>query len=621
MSAQKASAPVRLARVASAGLLIILAVTIAVRLAGRRAGAPASAPAAVEPPPDGRVVDRQERVRQQEYKEGRPVVDIRGTSFGRGPDGRNHLAGSVEVLNLGPAGETLSRLTADEVVYAPGSLHFTVSGHVRVEAGDLVLEGDSFDYDKTAGLFGTTAGGRFVSKTASGRARDVSYRESTEEIRLGGGFQFEIVGPPKPGPERRPMTVSGQTLVLDRRERRGRIEGQASIQGADFQGTSQAASFVASPDESALESAVLERAAKVVLVGKETSGEGTGEIRADRIDISFSRDPSALAVRTSSPTSLTLRSSPDRTETVLAPATLLNVFRADGQCTWIASGGVRAEIAEAGAVRRKLEGEEGTFDGAKILHVTGGPGRPAVADSDEARIEAAWIGVATVSGEVLATGGVACVLKGGESRRPVGFFSRGEDVAVSSERLIIRPESSTSLFAGRVIARQGQNEIRAKEIETAGEAGRMTGRGGVVISLTEPPSGGKAGHTVELGGDEMAYRPDERTLALSSKASIGLPNARLEASTVTAVIGRDGRTVESLAAAKSVTVAHGRYVGRSEAAAYDDATGRLTLTGHPVLTDDKGGSARGTKLTFALPDDKIFIENEGSGRATTVVRS
>jgi hypothetical protein len=42
---------------------------------------------------------------------------------------------------------------------------------------------------------------------------------------------------------------------------------------------------------------------------------------------------------------------------------------------------------------------------------------------------------------------------------------------------------------------------------------------------------------------------------------------------------------------------------------------------NPILTDDKGGSARGAKLTFDLADDKILIENEGPGRAATVIRS
>src|SRR5512138_2817370 len=115
MSAQRASAPVRFARLAAAVLMIALAAVILARLAGRRGG-PAQDVAA-PPPPEGLVVDLKERVHQQEFKDGRPVVDIRGASFSRGADGLNRLAGSVEILNLGAAGETQSRLTADEIAY------------------------------------------------------------------------------------------------------------------------------------------------------------------------------------------------------------------------------------------------------------------------------------------------------------------------------------------------------------------------------------------------------------------------------------------------------------------------------------------------------------------------
>ncbi|MGZ5479970.1 MAG: hypothetical protein ACXWGZ_10280, partial [Candidatus Aminicenantales bacterium] len=189
MSAQRASAPVRLVRLAAAVLLVALAALIIIRLAGRR---DQPAPAPVQPPPEGRIVDLKERVRQQEYKEGRPVVDVRGASFFRGPDGRNHLKGSVEIVNIGPDGETVSRLLADEVVYDPGSLRFTVTGHVRVEAAGVLLEGDSFEFDKAAGLFSTTGGGRFSSKTISGHAPEIAYRESRDEVRLNGGFLFEM---------------------------------------------------------------------------------------------------------------------------------------------------------------------------------------------------------------------------------------------------------------------------------------------------------------------------------------------------------------------------------------------------------------------------------------------
>lgn len=620
MGAQRATALVRLARLAAVAVIVILAAVLVVRLAGRR-GVPPSA--VVQPPPEDRTVDLKERVRHQEYKDGRLVADIRGASFFLGPDGRNHLTGSVEVVNLGPAGETVSRLSADEVVYDPGSLRFTVTGHVRVEAGGVVLEGDAFEYDKTAGFFGTTNGGRFSSKTISGSAPEIAYREDMDELRLGGGFLARIL---EAGRTDQALALSGRSLIYSRRGRRGRVEGRASIQSPDLHGTSGSVSFVASGDEAGLDSVVFEDAAKVVFGGTTPSGDGRGEIRSDRITVTFSRDPSGLALVTKSRTALLLRSGADRTVAVSAPAFLLNIFRGDisptwSAWTWSASGGIRAEVTAAGRPGRTLEGEEAVFDGARILHVSGRSGRPAVADSAEARIEAPSISVATETGGTLATGGVAGVLKTGEEGRGVGFFSRGDDVAFSSNIIELRPEISTSFFTGRVVARQGTDVLRAEELELAGDVGRMSGGGGIAITLTQAAEGRAPARTIELGGQDMAYRPDLRTLTLSSKAFVRLPEAGLEAESISAVIGRDGRTVESFSAGKGVTVSKGGYTGKSEAAAYLASTDRITLTGHPVLTDEKGGSARGGKLTFDLADDKILIENEGSGRATTVVRS
>jgi lipopolysaccharide export system protein LptA len=613
MNAQRASAPVRFARLAAVLLFVGLAAAVAVRLAGRRAGPP-SLP--VAPPPPGRIVDLQERVRQQEFKDGLAVADIRGQSFFRGPDGRNHLKGAVEFANLGPAGETVSRLSADEVVYDPGSLRFAVEGHVRVEAAGVVLEGDAFEYDKTAGLFETKSGGRFSSKTLAGSAPEIAYLEAADEIRLGGGFRARIGAA---GRTDGSLAVSGTSLAYVRRERRGRIEGRASIQGAGFRGTSGAVSFVASGDEAGLDSAVFEDAASIVLAGKAPSGEGSGEIRAGLITVRFTRDPDSFALATSGDTRLALRSAADKTETVLAPTLRLNYSSRDGRCTWSASGGIRAGIADGDGPGRTLEGQEAVFDEVRVLRVSGAPGRPAVADSAEARIEAPSISVATDTGRISATDGVTGILKSGEAERPVGFFSPRDDVVFSSEKVELRPESSTSLFTGNVLIRQGTSRLQAREIEVAGDAGRMSGGGGVAITLTE--TAGTRARTIELSGRDMAYRSDERILALSSKAMIRLPEARLEAGFVSAVLAREGTGVESLAAEKDVIVSKAPYEGRSAAASYLAATDRITLTGRPVLTDGKGGSARADKLTFDLADDKIFIENEGSGRATTVVRS
>jgi lipopolysaccharide export system protein LptA len=615
MSAQKASAPVRFARLAVAAILLVLAAAVIIHLLRERGG---PRPEAVKPLPEDRVVDLKEKVRHEEYTDGKLRTEVRGADFFLGPDGRNHLKGSVEITGYGPAGEVVSRITADEVVYDTAAVRFGITGRVRVEAGGVVLEGGSFDYEKDTGLFRTASGGAFSSKKMTGTAAEISYAESADEVHLAGGFRAELAAA---GGDGEKFVLSGDSFTYLRRGRRGRVEGRAALECAEFRGASTAASFVASQDESSLGSAAFEGAAKLVLSGKVSSGEGSGEIRADRIAVAFSRDPSGLSIETSGSSSLLLRSAADRTETVLAPTALLSFDRVNGGWTWSASGGVRAEIAEAGGYRRTLEGDEAGFDGAKVLRLSGTSGRPAVADSAEARIQAPEISVASASGGVLATGGVVGVLKGGEGRRAVGFFSPLEDVTISSERLELGPRLSTSFLTGNVFVRQGNNTLRAGEVELAGDAGRMSGGGGVAVTLTEAAEGQARARTIELGGQDMVYSPGPRTLTLTSKAYVRLPEAGLEAESVSAVIGREGKGVESLSAAMGVTVSKGRYVGRSEAAIYQAANGRITLTGKPVLTDDEGGSTRGDKLTFDLADDKILVENEGQGRSTTVIKS
>lgn len=619
MSAQKASAPVRFARWAAAVAIVALAVLLVIRLAGRRE-APPAAPAA--PPPEGQVVDLKERVRHQEFREGRAVADIRGGSLVRGPEGRNHLTGSVEVLSLSAAGETVSRLTADEVAYDPGSLRFTISGHVRVEAGGVVLEGDAFDYDKSTGLFETKSGGRFASKTMSGSAPEIFYSESADEVRLGGGFLADIVNARR---AEKTLSVSGESLFYARRERRGRVDGQADLRGGRCRGTSAAISFVATRDEASFESAVFEGAASVVFGGTESPGETSVEIRADRIAVTFSRESFAVdTVEAGGDVGISVRA-PDGGETAVgAPAATLKLSPEGELTSWAASGGITASLDDgAGRAGLNLEADRAVYDRADgIVRAQGRPGLGAVASSEEARIEADAISAGPGSRNLAASGRVECLLRSGEGMRAPGFFSSAVDVSVSCGSLVFRDGAPSFAFSEKVRARQGADILRAGELELTLETGDMSGRGGVSAELSQAVAGNAEKRTIEIGGQDMVFRPDTRTLTVSSRAYVRLPDALLEAATISAVICREeGQAVESLEAKTDVAVSKGRYRGLAEAASYQAAARRITLTGKPVLTDGKGGFARGAKLTFDLADDKILIENEGTGRATTVVRS
>lgn len=612
MSAQRAPAPVRVAAFVAAAAAVVLAAVLAVRVAGRREPPrPPDAP----PPPSGAPVDRKERVRHEEFREGRLAVSVRGDLAFRGADGRERLTGSVEVVRFSPAGEAAARLTADEVAYAKGGRRFEIAGRVRIEAGGAALEGEAFLYDEAAGTFGTVTGGRFTADGLAGEAREIVYDERAGEVRLGGGFRAGLAAA-----DGGTLTLAGEALRYERGPRRGRMTGPASLAAEDYRAEAATVSFLVGADEAGLEAAVLEGGAEVVLGERAPSGAG-GEVRAGLVEVAFARGPFGLAVRASGGAVLSSRSGAGNVATVTAPAVLADFSRAEGLRTWSASGGVRAETGGRQGPGRVLLGEEARFDAAGVLRVSGPAGGRAAADSAEARVEAPAIEIAAGAGDLAAEGGVGGVIKKDAGNPRSGFFAWDEDVSFSCRTLRMTADGGAIGLSGDVLVRQGSAAVRGGEIELTGGAGQMTGGKGVTITVPEAGPGERSERMVELAGREMAFSPDTRTLSLSGGASVGLPGASLEAGSLAAVLAPDGREVATLTAEAGVVVTRGGYTGRARAAFYDAAAGRLVLTGSPVLTDAGGGAARGDKLTFDLADDKIFLENEGTGRTATVIRS
>lgn len=613
MSAQKASAPVRFARLAIAAVLIALAAAVMLYLLRERGG---PRPDAVKPPPDDRVVDLKEQVRHEEYTDGKLRTEVRGADFFLGPDGRNHLRGSVEITGHGPAGEVVSRITADEVVYDTAAVHFGITGRVRVEAGDVVLEGESFDYDKDTGHFRTASGGAFSSKGMAGTAAEISYAEAADEVRLAGGFRAELDADGLAGEE---TVLSGDSLLYQRRERHGRAEGRAGIVGGRWRGTARVLTFDAVEDEGSFKSVAFDGAAEIELA----ADPDKGGVAADWIGLSFIPGGTKLSsVQARGNTRLSL-SLPEASGSVVRASEAILTVRADGELDrWSASGGFRAELDGPAGESRVLEGESAEFEAStRVLRASGKPGRPAVADSRRARVEAPSLAAGPAAGDLEASGSVKCLLKPGEENRAAGFFSAEKPVFVSAANLVFRSGTKAFSFAGDVQAWQDKEFLLAGELDFFEATGEMRGRGGVAAGMSQAAAGETPERRIEVGGEDMSYSAADHKLSLMKKGYVQLPGVRLDAERIDAVLGREGRRVDTLTAVSSVVVSKGRYEGRGDRALYEAGADRITLTGKPVLTDAEGGSSRGDKLTFDLADDKILIENEGLGRSTTVIKS
>jgi len=477
MSAQKASAPVRFARLGVAAILLVLAAAVILHLLRERGGPRLEA---VKPLPEDRIVDLKEQVRHEEYTNGKLRTEVRGADFFLGPDGRNHLKGSVEITDYGPAGEIVSRITADEVVYDTAALRFVITGQVRVEAGDVVLEGESFDYDRDTGLFRTASGGAFSSKRMAGTAAEISYSEGADEVRLAGGFRAEFAAA---GRDAEKAVLSGDSFLYQRRERRGRAEGRADFAGDRWRGTARIMTFDAAEDEGSFKSVAFDGAAAVELAG---NSDRSG-IAADWIGLFFVPGTSQLSsVQARGHTRLSL-SLPEASGSIIRASEALLTIRADGELDrWFASGGFRAELGGSADESRVLEGESVAFEAlTRVLRASGKPGRPAVADSRRARIEAPSISAGPAAGDLEAAGGVKCLLKPGEEGLAAGFFSAAKPVFVSATSLVFRSGTKTSSFAGEVQAWQDKDFLLAGGMDLFEATGEMRGRAGVAAGMTQ----------------------------------------------------------------------------------------------------------------------------------------
>ncbi len=315
---------------------------------------------------------------------------------------------------------------------------------------------------------------------------------------------------------------------------------------------------------------------------------------------------------------------PEASGSIVRAAEALLTIRADGELDrWSASGGFRAELGGTADESRVLEGESVTFDAStRVLRASGMPGRPAVADSRRARVEAPSLAAGPAAGDLEASGGVKCLLKPGEEGRDAGFFSAAEAVFVSAASLVFRGATKSFSFVGEVQAWQDKEFLLAGELDFFEAAGEMRGRGGVAAGMNQAAAGETPERRIEVGGEDMSlFRRRSASSPSGRKGYVQMPGARLGAETIDAVLGREGSGVDTLTALTSVVVSKGRYEGRGDRALYEARADRITLTGKPVLIDKEGGSFRGDKLTFDLGDGKIRVENEGQGRSTIVVKS
>jgi lipopolysaccharide export system protein LptA len=615
MSARTTSA-VRFARLGIAAALVVLLAAVAIRFISRR-----QLPVGHEPGkgvPEAMKIDRKENIRHREFKDGKVWDDLRADRFFLGEDGLNHLEGSVEIIDYGRAEGRETRISAAGVAYDKEMVHFKMTGGVKVEAQDLTFESESIEYDKTAGLYRTDQGGVLRSARLAGSGRTFVYDEKQNEVRLSGGFTFEVKGGL---PSSAAATITGDALVYDRSGKAGRVDGRARLSSPEGEGASEILRFELTDDERFFRSVSFEKGAKCGFKGAERRRSIT--VEADTVRASSFPDSSRISgVQALGAGQMLLDAPPDPGGRVQA-ADLRLAFDRNGEIlNWAASGDVRMRLEEKDGRRRDLVGEAIAYSGEpRLLTVKAKEGDVSRLESDDSWIEAPAISVETGSGNTGASGGVKCLLKPRSEGTPIGFFSKNAPVFVNCRTMKSSGDEGQLRFEGQVKLWQDTGAVQAEELDVLEGSGDVSGRGRVNAGFPFRSRGSAEEREVEIGGEEMSFSPADRTVNFKSGAVVRTPDFRLAAGSVAVALAEGKKEVKGLVAGRGVVVSWGLYEGRGSEASYDPEAETLVLTGDTVLVEKGKGASRGDKLTFRLADDKILIENKGQGRSITVVKS
>lgn len=620
MSAQKASPAVRVARWSAALILVILLAAVAFHLTVQKSERDPGDPVPEQAVLEEGLVDRKEKVRHTEYLEGKPAADIQAERAFKGPDGRGHLEGGVEVLDYGPDGRVLSRMSADRIVYEESLTRFEISGRVRVALEDVVLEGEHFDYDRDGGVFRTRRGGVFTSAGMEGSAVAISHDRARDETVLEGGFRIEV-DPEEQGGERAVLT--GDALRFLRRAGRGDVSGGARFAHGPIQGTAESLSFVLKTDARFFDSMTFTGAVRIVLGAPAENAFERRVIEADMVAVSFF--PFGGRVETleaNGGVRVSFVSQHGQEARLSAARARLKLSGQREFLSWAAADGFRLESAGENGDAWTVEGGKASGDGdIRAFRAEGRPGRDAVLDSQRFRIAAASLELTNGGRDIDATGGVTGLLKPRADGPASGLFSGDAPVFISARRMTHSGEKGHTHFEGMVRVWQDDRRLAAGELDMDEAPDGLRGRGGVEAAFPRSPEKGAEDGTIEAGGKEMTYSPADRALFFRGQASVRIPGARLAAEEVVAVVRSEGYGLETMTARTGVVVHHGRAKGQGREARYDPEAERLVLLGRPVLVDGEGRSTRGDKLTFDLADDRIRLENEGRGRSITVAKS
>ena len=187
------------------------------------------------------------------------------------------------------------------------------------------------------------------------------------------------------------------------------------------------------------------------------------------------------------------------------------------------------------------------------------------------------------------------------------------------------PATRTARYKENAMARSGTDEVRAPLITLEDQGPgrrRMTATGGTGSVLHPRPAKDQAKEpaAVDARSEEMVYEEAASRVVYSGDVEIRQGDILTKSPQATALLTKDGNSLDKLLADDGVEVRQGQRRATGEHGVYTPANETFVLTGDKVVLFDGDRKLLGRILTFESGSDRIRVDGREEERTEAVFK-
>ncbi|MDX2150323.1 MAG: LPS export ABC transporter periplasmic protein LptC [Bryobacteraceae bacterium] len=364
-------------------------------------------------------------------------------------------------------------------------------------------------------------------------------------------------------------------------------------------------------------------------------GQRRRTMNGDRITVTYGKENQIESFRSTQVST--------RTEAVKKDAPPSLTFSKDLTADFDPKSGDLARLEQWGDFRyeegpRRARSDRALLEPAKDLITLTGP-RSRVWD-DTGNVTAERIELKQANGDFTASGDVTSV-RAPEKKSASGMLSKDEPLQARAAKMTSVDENRLIHYQGQSVLWQGANRIEADNIEIDRKSQRLTAAGSVVSQFSDKPDPKRpqtAPAFTVIRAPRLVYTEAERLAHYTGGVKLARPNLDVTGNEMRAWLsppdpvpaGKDRKdgsnSVEKIFTDGDVVIVRqspGRtFRGSAEHSEYYVAEEKAILTGgNPLLVDSLKGQTRGRMLTWYAREDRLLVDNTGSGPAVSRIRS